>query len=65
MDDPMAWFVCQSVLCRQLHFAKMAERIDVVFGLETPGDPRYIVLDGVPGSLFTKDRMYANRTTWI
>jgi len=28
--------------------AKTAERIDVLFGMETPGDPRNIVLDGVP-----------------
>jgi len=28
--------------------AKMAEWIDVLFGVVTPGDPRNIVLEGVP-----------------
>jgi len=28
--------------------AKMAEWIDILFGVETPGDPRNIVLDGGP-----------------
>jgi len=41
IDDPN---ICQSVT--RTGCAKMAERIDVLFGVETPGDPRNTVLDG-------------------
>jgi len=40
-DDPVA---CLSVT--RLCCAQTAERIEVLFGTETPGDPRYSVLDG-------------------
>jgi len=48
IGDHAAWCVCQSVVC--LHPAKTAERIDVLFAVETPGDPRNrpTVLGGVP-----------------
>jgi len=36
--------VCLSVT--RLHCAKTAERIEVLFGIETYGDPGHIVLDG-------------------
>jgi len=37
--------VCQSV-CHSGKCAKTAERIDVLFGVEIPGNVRNIVLDG-------------------
>jgi len=37
---------CQSVTC--IRYAKMAERINVVFVVEISGDPRNIVLDRGP-----------------
>jgi len=46
IDDPVA-------CCFACHFpvpCKTAERIEVLFGLETLGDPWYIVLDGGPDS---------------
>jgi len=49
IDDPVAW-VSQSVSLSVTHVgcAKTAERIDVLFGLESPGDPRNILLHGGP-----------------
>jgi len=40
--------VCQSpsLSVTRLRCAKTAERIDVLFGTDTPGDPRHTVLDG-------------------
>jgi len=37
-----------SVTVSYVGCAKTAERIDVLFGMETPGNPGNIVLDGVP-----------------
>jgi len=48
-DVPIAWCVCQSLV--RLHHAKTAELIKVLFGVETTGGPRNIVLDGVPITL--------------
>jgi len=46
--DPVAWCVSQTVTW--LHCAKTAERIEVLSGVKTHGDPeaRNIVLDGGP-----------------
>jgi len=33
-------------VCHAGGCAKTAERIDILFGMETPGDPRDIALDG-------------------
>jgi len=44
IDDPG---VCQSV-CYVGELCKTTERIDILFGVETPRDPRNIVLDGGP-----------------
>jgi len=41
--DPVTWCLCLPIM--RLHCAETAERIDVLFRLETLGDPRYIVLD--------------------
>jgi len=43
-DDPVALCVCQSVT--RLRFAKAAERIEVLFVVETLENPRHIVLNG-------------------
>jgi len=43
----MPAFVSQSV-CHVGELCKMAELVDVLFGMETPVDPRDIVLDGGP-----------------
>jgi len=47
INDPerLSVSVCDAVM--RLRCANMAERIDVLFGMETPGDARNIVLDGV------------------
>jgi len=37
-------FVILSIVC--LRCAKTADRIEVLFGVETHGDPRHIILDG-------------------
>jgi len=44
-DTGVCLSVCQSVT--RAGCVKTAERIDVLFGVETPGDRRNIVLDGV------------------
>jgi len=36
-DIPVVWCICRSVACLQP--AKMAERIEVMFAVETLGDP--------------------------
>jgi len=46
-DDPVAWCVCLSVR-RAPEPCKIAEQTDVLFGVETPADPRNIVLDEGP-----------------
>jgi len=47
---------CQSVI--QAGCAKMTEWIDVLFGMETPGDPRNIVLDEAPHPPMARGRGY-------
>jgi len=37
-DDPVAWYVCQSVT--RLRPAKTAKRIEVMIGVETPKGPK-------------------------
>jgi len=41
--------ICQSVCLSVtlVGYAKAAEQIDLLFGVEAPGDPRNVVLDGV------------------
>jgi len=48
-DDPVARSVCLSVT--RLRCAKTAKKMEVLFGVETLGDPRHIVLDVVPITL--------------
>jgi len=45
-NDPAVQSV--SLCVTRLRLAETAERIDVLFGFEIPGDPRNIVLDGGP-----------------
>jgi len=42
-DDPIAWSIWLSVT--RLGWAKMAKRIEFLFGMESLGDPRNILLD--------------------
>jgi len=44
-NDPVAW--CVSQLFTRLRCTKTAGRIEVLFELETLGDQKYIVFDGV------------------
>jgi len=45
IDDPVAWAsVCQSVSDTREGCANTAERIDVLFGMDTIGDSKNIVL---------------------
>jgi len=43
-------------ICQVCGCAEMAERINVMFGVEIPGDPRHIVLDGGPHPFFPTKR---------
>jgi len=45
-DDPVAW--CISLSVTRLRCAKTAERIEVLFGVATFGDPRPIAFYGDP-----------------
>jgi len=48
-DDPEALSVCQSIWQpRGVDVKKMAERIEVLCGVETLGDLKHAVLDGYP-----------------
>jgi len=47
IDDPVAWASVNLFVMRTA-CAKKAERIDVLFGVETPQYPRQTVLDGGP-----------------
>jgi len=44
VDVPVAW--CGQSVCNVPAHGKTAARIEVLFGVETLGDPRNIVLDG-------------------
>jgi len=47
-DDPVAWYSCLSVcqVVKWLRHAETAERIDVLYEVETLGDLRHVVLNG-------------------
>jgi len=47
IDDPVPRASVSRPVTRA-RCAKIAERVDVLFGVETPRDPRKIVLDRVP-----------------
>jgi len=49
-DDPVAWCINLSVMLQRC--AKTAERIEVLYRNETPGEPRHIVLDSIPNPLY-------------
>jgi len=56
LDDPVPWCDCLSVqLSRGCACAKLAERIEVPFGVEIPGDLRHIVLDAFTACGFDAD----------
>jgi len=48
MHEMQAIVVCLSCDLNWLHCAKTAERIQILFGLNSLGGPRNIVLDGNP-----------------
>jgi len=50
IDDPLAWVSVSQSVCHLRGGAactKASERIEVLFEVQTLGDPRHIVLDGV------------------
>jgi len=53
---PLLWTQCAivSLSVMWVGYVWMAEGINILFGVETPGDPRNIVLDGVPIPLFRR-----------
>jgi len=62
-DDSVAWYVSQSVT--RLRFAKTAERIAVMFGVEIPGIQRNIVLVAFPAFPILPRRGRGRQVDWM
>jgi len=63
-DDPVAWCVCLcQYLCHAAALCETADEIDVLFRVETFGDPGHAVLDGGfdPPTARMSGRKYMNK----